>query len=511
MLTSLLNFISSLPPTLLLSIAIVVVLPSLAIIFLRLTLHKQLIFLESRVRRLINRDQRGSQPEIIKELELRFKEASSDLDQVNTVALIEQVYSQQKLSFVSYDQIEYVCRVLPNLLLAFGLLGTFLGITLNLSELSQTITNVADGGSHNIDDLLKELQEPLNAMSIAFATSLTGIFFSALITAFNLFRNTSIAKYKLVISIEDYLDNIYQPQIQGNHRLDKAVDRLVFEFKDFLGRFGTTVRDAVESSLGGKIQQIVDVNKQANELACRVYTGFQESAGTLSQSVNNFQDATHKFTETAQVFEKSNFAQLLANATEDLYNVQKNFSNSTEKLSKSVAVIESVVVEVANSNQKIVSLSEKINNYNQNTIQALELHRNNQQSLSEIIPQLHQGGKKFQSAVELLDKLQQKNLDKADSFERVEVELKTLAESLNKYNQVVAVGLKTLSDRLITGINNQSEMHQQQMQNIVESLAHCTKHLDDTKHESYRLNKFLEKQLILEKTHKKYTTNGAIK
>ncbi|WP_155707026.1 hypothetical protein [Gloeocapsopsis dulcis] len=460
------------------------------------------------MRRLINRDQRGEQPEIIRELELRFKEASSDLDQVNTAALIEQVYNYQKIGLFSYDQIEYFCRVLPNLLLAFGLLGTFLGITLNLNQLSQTITNVAQL-DNNIDSLLNNLQQPLQAMSIAFATSLAGIFFSALITAFNLIKNTSVAKYKLIVSIEDYLDNIYQPEIQGNHRLDKAVDRLVFEFKDFLGRFGTTVRDAVESSLGAKIQEIVDVNKQANELACRVYNGFQESSGTFSKSVDDFQTTTVRFAETAQVFERSSFAQLLADATKDLYSIQKNFNKSTEVLSKSVSTIESAVLEIVNSNHKVQNIADKINHHNQNTVQALELHWSNQQSLDKIIPQLHQGSDKLQSAVEILDKIQQKNLDKADSFERVELELKTLAESLNKYNQVVTVGLKNLSDRLVTGISSQSSNQQQQMQIIVEYLANFTKHFSDAKHESYRLNKILEKQLVVDKSYKQYPTGAA--
>ncbi|MES1022055.1 hypothetical protein ABN584_04010 [Gloeocapsa sp. BRSZ] len=492
------NFISTLPPTLLFSIFLIIVLPSCTAIILRSNLHSKLVFLESRVRRLINRTQRGDQPEIIKELEFRFKEASVDIDQVNTVALIEQVYSQQRIGIFSYDQIEYFCRVLPNLLLAFGLLGTFLGITLNLNQLSQMLTNVAQV-DNNIDNLLNTLQQPLQAMSIAFATSLTGILFSALITTFNLIKNTSVAKYKLVCSIEDYLDNIYQSEIQGNHRLDKAIDRLVFEFKDFLGRFGTTVRDAVESSLGSKIQEIVDVNKQANELACRVYSGFQESSGTFAKGVDDLQTATIQFAETAQVFERSNFAQILANATKDLYVIQNKFNNSTEILSKSVSTIESAVVESINTNNKLVGLCKQIDNYNQNAIQTLELHQSNQHSLSEIIPQLYQGGAKLQSAVEILDILQQKNLNKADSFERMEVELKALANTLNKYNQVVAVGLKNLSDRLITEIDTQSSSQQQQMQIIVENLTHCTKHLSDTKHESYRLHKLLEKQLIVDK------------
>jgi hypothetical protein len=245
------NLLVLFPPYLVIITVLLVIIPSVVTICFRLALHKHLVFLEKRVRRLINRGERGNQPEIIQELERRFREASSNLERVNTAALIDQVYSQEKILFLSCEQIDYFCRNLPNLLIAFGLLGTFLGITVNLTSLSQAL---AQNNTNDINSLVGELQEPLKGMGIAFTTSLTGIFCSALLTIINLIKNTNVAKYKLISAIEDYLDNIYLPKVQGNNRLDKAVDRLVSEFKDFLGRFGTTVRDAVESSLGAKIQ-----------------------------------------------------------------------------------------------------------------------------------------------------------------------------------------------------------------------------------------------------------------
>lgn len=153
---------------------VLVVLPSISTIFLRLALYQHLLFLEEKVRRLISRQSPGQQPKILEELERRFRDASRNLDQVNTAALIDQVYSQEKVWGFTCEQIDYFCRILPNLLLAFGLLGTFLGITLNLAALSQTInqTNI-----RNVSNLVAELKKPLEGMSIAFTTSLTGLFF----------------------------------------------------------------------------------------------------------------------------------------------------------------------------------------------------------------------------------------------------------------------------------------------------------------------------------------------
>lgn len=462
------------PPYLVIITAAFVVLPSITAIFLRLAVHKRLVFLENRVRRLINRGDRGNQPEIVNELERRFKEASSNLEQVNTAALIDQIYSQEKVWFISCEQIDYFCRTLPNLLLSFGLLGTFIGITLNLSALSQTLTqtNISD-----VDSLVRELQEPLKGMGIAFIASLTGIFFSAVLTVVNLIKNTSIAKYKLISAIEDYLDNIYLPKVQGSNRIDKAVDRLVFEFKDFLGRFGTTVRDAVESSLGAKIQQIVDVNKQSSDLARQVYSGFQESSSTIARSASDLQVAGDKFTEAAQIFEQSQFAQLLSTATKDLFSIQKSFSNSASVLAESVSSIELAVIEFHNSNQKIINLTEEISSINQTSIQVLELHQNNQQSLDEIIPQLRQGAQSFQSAVTTLENIQKQVAAKPDTLSDVQVELTKLVDTLKQYTEQVNLGIEVLGDRMINSNNYQSHV-------LVEKLQEGINRFSDKKYES---------------------------
>ena len=458
-----LPLIQQLPPYLFLSIIAFVVFPSIVSICLRWALHKHLVFLEKRVRRLINRGEHGNQPKIITELETRFKEASRNVEQVNTVALIDQVYSQEKVLFISCEQINYFCHALPGLLLAFGLLGTFLGITINLSELSGKITQIDSNNVSSLSNLVQEIQKPLQGMGIAFTTSLAGISFSALLTGINVLKNTGIAKHRLVSAIEDYLDNIYLPKVQqGSHRLDKAVDRLVNEFGDFLSRFGTTVRDAVESSLGAKIQQIVDVNEKAGELARQVYNGFQESAGTIAHSTNQLQNAVsvfensvaimltnvEKYQQTVEIFENSRFPRKLLEATAHLEQIQSNFSKSAISLANAAQPIEKAVNELQSSSKKVVSLGEEFSTLNQNSIQVLELHKNNQQSLSEIIPQLDRGAQHYQSAVTGLDNLLNQFKKQPDSLHDIQVDMSKLVNILKQHTQQVNQGIHTVSDLL---------------------------------------------------------------
>lgn len=523
-------FIKLIPAYLIILTIVLVFVPSIIAIFLRLALYRRLIFLEKRVRRLIHRQERGNQPQIIQELETRFREASNNLDQINTIALIDRVYSQEKILIFSCEQIDSFCRTLPNLLIAFGLLGTFLGITINLQALSQAInqTNFSD-----VNILVQELQTPLKGMGIAFSTSLTGIFFSAIVTTNNLLKNTSIAKYKLISSLEDYLDNIYLPQVQGDNRLDKAVTRLEKVFKEFLGRFGTTVRDAVESSLGAKIQEIVDVNKQANELACRAYSGFQESSGTISTAVTEFKYAvtgfesavaaaianTEKYQQIAQLFDNSQFPQKLAQATDKLADSQNKFSQSIFNFSTTTESIEQIVnkaaSEMQSSCQKVVDLTKEIVNVNRASSKVLDLHQSNGQLLKEIIPDLHQGVRGFQSAINQLEQLQKQNVilleqlkpqveDRSKAAHSDTVYLNKLAhgqdnltqllKDLTQQTEQVNSEMKNLSNRLVGVISNQTGISKSHLQAIEENLQQCITHLSDSKLESSRIAEILKEK-----------------
>lgn len=506
MIISTLKLLALLPPYLVILIFAFVILPSLTTIYLRFALHKHLVFLERRVRRLINREERGSQPEIIQELERRFKEASSNLEQVNTGALIDQVYSREKVMFFSCEQIDYFCRNLPNLLIAFGLLGTFLGITLNLTSLSQSINKI-NANAPSI--LFSEIREPLEGMSIAFITSLAGIFCSALLTIVNLIKNTNLARYKLISAIEDYLDNIYLPKLQHKNRGDEAIERLVKEFTNFLSRFGTTVRDAVESSLGAKIQQIVDVNQQAAELAGQVYSGFQESSGTIANSASEFKYAistfenavgamianTEKYQQLAQLFENSQFPEKLSQATNSLANVQSNFSQSALSLANTVKSIEVAVIEVKKSSQQNIKVAEEISRINQTSFQFLELQQSSSQSFSEIIPHFKQGAQSFQLALTKLDNLEKQIAAKSDSWSDTQVELTKLVGTLKNYTQQVNLEMQTLGDRFMESIGTQTKDSKYQLQSIEENIQQCATHLNDTKHESSKLTRVIEKYL----------------
>ncbi|OBQ39448.1 MAG: hypothetical protein AN487_04520 [Anabaena sp. CRKS33] len=416
-----------------------VVIPSVITIVIRIYLYRYLIDLTNKVQRLIKTGIRGVQPKIIQTLEARFEQASKQLEQVNTAALIDQIYSQETIKGFTFtcEQIDYLCRILPNLLLAFGLLGTFLGITINLSTLSQTINQA---NASDVSNLVTELKKPLEGMSIAFTTSLTGLFFSALLTIVNFIFNSGLAKYRLISSLEDYLDNVYFPKVQGDTRLDKIVNRMVSQQDEFLTNFGETVRKAVEQSMGKVAQQIADGNKETTDLARQVYQKFDAAAGTISRAADEFKHSITELNSTSQIFkqsaetfDQSQFPLKLSLATVDLSNTQQKFSESATSLAATTEIIKTVLTEVQNCSQTLIKLAEEINNTNKASIQVLDLHQNNQNLLTEIIPGLQQGANSYEKAVSKLDDLDQRVGDKFNNFDQLITAMSQLLENVKTY------------------------------------------------------------------------------
>ncbi|MFN5954381.1 MAG: hypothetical protein ACK6A9_10295 [Dolichospermum sp.] len=427
------------PLYLILITLLLVVIPSVITIVIRIYLYRYLIDLTNKVQRLIKTGIRGVQPKIIQTLEARFEQASKQLEQVNTAALIDQIYSQETIKGFTFtcEQIDYLCRILPNLLLAFGLLGTFLGITINLSTLSQTINQA---NASDVSNLVTELKKPLEGMSIAFTTSLTGLFFSALVTIVNFIFNSGLAKYRLISSLEDYLDNVYFPKVQGDTRLDKIVNKMVSQQDEFLTNFGENVRKAVEQSMGKVAKQIADGNKETTDLARQVYEKFTDAAGTISRAADEFKSSmsalnttSQIFKQSAETFNQSQFPLKLSLAVVDLSNTQQKFSESATSLAATTEVIKTVLTEVQNCSQSLIKLGEEIKDTNKASVKVLDLHQNNQNLLTEIIPQLQQGANSYEKAVSKLDDLDQRVGDKFNNFDQLITAISQLLENVKTY------------------------------------------------------------------------------
>ncbi|MFM7354762.1 MAG: methyl-accepting chemotaxis protein, partial [Microcystis aeruginosa] len=89
------------PPYLIVLTLVLVIFPTVLAVRIRIALYKYLQDSTAKVKRLIRGESRGVQPKIISNLENRFKIASSQLDDVNTAALVDGLYHEEQFTFMS--------------------------------------------------------------------------------------------------------------------------------------------------------------------------------------------------------------------------------------------------------------------------------------------------------------------------------------------------------------------------------------------------------------------------
>ncbi len=338
------NIIGLIPGYLILLAIVLVIIPTFVAILLRYVLYRHLKYLATKTKRLLAGINLESTPKIIYELEERFVNSKVSLDQINTAAVIEGAYSQEKFYFLGLSLncglIDNFCRILPNLLLSFGLLGTFLGITFNLSNLSQTITQV---DINDVNNLVEELNQPLQGMGVAFTTSLIAIACSSLLTILNLLWNTNIVKSGLLNYLEDYIDNIYLPKIQPISSIEGAIDKFSNDFEGMLHQLS----NAIEESM------------------TRAFSRIESSANTFEKAAN--------------VLDTSAFPERLAAATNDLAIAQNQFSQSSLVLQKSTQSFDHNLMAIQKLTKKILELNQEQNAIDKSSLKKI------QQELSKLV------------------------------------------------------------------------------------------------------------------------------
>ena len=430
---------------------ILVIIPTILCALMRIALHKHLQNLVRKTRNLVENDTEGIPLKLVRQLRERFEKASKQLEYVNTVALIDGTYSQQE-TFRCFgykwrcEEGEYITKILPNLLLAFGLLGTFLGITINLYEISRIINQ--NGG--NIVDLTDSLQTPLQSMGIAFVSSLIALLCSSALTIINLRYNSNLAKNSLLNNLEDYLDNIYKPLVEGDTRLDKAVNKMVSRQEEFLTEFHERVGEVLENTFSRAANRIANDNEKAQQLAVQVYQGLMDASSAINTGANNFKnsmitlenqveslqrmmpilrqnvedfhDSSNKILTAANQIEASKFSENLERLTIDLAETEKQFSNSTNSLNDCVSIF-------TKENQKATELAQQV-------YQQFQLSSNSLEESAIIFAD---------SATAIKDSKFNENLVNATgNLDTIQKQFNEMAISLNKIVKPIEINVKTL-------------------------------------------------------------------
>jgi methyl-accepting chemotaxis protein len=237
-----------------------------------------------------------------------------------------------------YDKWDYFCKSLPNLLVTFGLLGTFLGITFNLGDISEIINQ--DGSSSSF--VVGNLEAPLQSMSIAFVSSLTAILFSASLTVVNFIFNTELAKNNLFNLLENYLDNDYfAPEINLEFKIKSILNSVLYpqnqETQNNLEQLlGKVLKESLEPFSATLLNSATIFQNSVSTLENQVTT-ISESATSLKEASQQVKDGAATFQIASKNIERN--GENSYNLMVDLNKNQEAFAKSTEILQENVKFV----------------------------------------------------------------------------------------------------------------------------------------------------------------------------
>ncbi|HRX43613.1 MAG TPA: MotA/TolQ/ExbB proton channel family protein, partial [Clostridia bacterium] len=232
-------------------------------ILIKVKYHSIAKHLESRQQRRSGVFKNGLLNRIVQD----YKAASSSpYSDVNTQAIIEKTFMDDlKILLIG----ENMVKKSIGMLIVLGLLGTFIGLSISVSEMvGVLLPGSGSTGSLDWNFILEKLGGAAQGMGAAFITSLVGIAFSIVLTIFFIALDCEDEKNKLMVNIEEYLDNVIAVAITKDKETEYTMlNRILRDtFIDFGNKIETSLRDTV-NEFGNKLSNtVMDVSVTSQAL-----------------------------------------------------------------------------------------------------------------------------------------------------------------------------------------------------------------------------------------------------
>jgi hypothetical protein len=259
----------------------------------------------------------------------------------------------------------------PAVFITLGLLGTFVGLALNLSELS-SILDSGDGSSASPGDLVQRMSGVLAPMSTAFISSLGGVFFSLLFWLISLVLGSNRLLDETETLLTAYLEQIVQADCNRFSLMSASLERMELCLAEFMSKFGERVGVAIDTAMNSKISQVFDSIKKGAD-ALDIYSQ------AFNHGIRDLSNSGQAFAKASQVFSESDFASKFGSATisfrESLSESTRtansfsaalsDFTSKSEQIGKEwQEVSSSLFLSTELANKVLSSTSEYANNLN---------------------------------------------------------------------------------------------------------------------------------------------------
>ena len=349
----------------------------------------------------------------------------------------------------------------PQLLLAIGIFGTFLGLVLGLSGL-----DLSAGDNTQLNNLI-------DGTKISFLTSLYGMYFSIAISTL---MNFHIGDYEEnILKIKNNLNKVFK-QALAERSLIK-IEKELGMIKSMSGEI-KNINEGMSVAIGKELISVIQSYNETNEKYMEAVTQIvKTNISGLAESVSSlFEEKMQKIFSEEFV---SKFENLNKNTLEIATNNNRNieeYKNEIEKISNSISITTETLTSFCNGALK--NYENVVEKYDERFNNMLNLIDNSKQNYQEFLVLLKESSNilkvsnKYISKTDDTFKLINKFLEQENSLVNFWEQNKEIVSNLNQ-------NLENFFDKYQEKLNNLNMVSSKHFDEIQEGVVKVQKELTD--------------------------------
>ena len=264
----------------------------------------------------------------LQRIQLRYEELIGHVDTISTAEFSAGEIETLPLRFfkkrIKASAAQAWLKQTPSVLISLGLLGTFVGLTVGLSQISS-----AFAGAATPEETVIALNSIIAPMGAAFQTSLLGLFLSLIISVWSYLNGTHDCLERCELLLSSWLETILPRRLGSKLMtpLRKSIENLNLCVNQLPENVMSSIAYAMNQAFASKLDDMFNSNSLLAEEA-------RTSIRQISSIANALNESGQDFLRASQGFQYSDFASSLQQSVQSLTESRELISSSSEGLSE---------------------------------------------------------------------------------------------------------------------------------------------------------------------------------
>jgi len=438
-------------------VIVVILLVFIAAFVINLLIKIQYYKLSKQINNRQNRRAGTFKDEMLNEIVQDYKVAGEiNNNNVNTQAIIEKNLTEH-LKLSSFG--ETFVRKSMSMMITLGLLGTFIGLTISVSELVNVLLQDIGSASLDWNEILVRLAAAAKGMGAAFTTSLVGLFGSVILNFALIAIDCEEQKRSLMIDVEEYLDNNVAVLIAKDKETEYTMMNRILKdtFVEFGSKIEMTLKDTVDSFADKLTNVVMDVSVSSQALDTTVER-FDSAISTLAVAMKDMSDFNVNLKENVDKMDVS-FIKMSESLSDSANLIMKNY----DAIRSFAEDVKSAAGQMAVSNketlEELASLAEQVDQ----TVSALQqLTTTMKQSSEDNAESINNMKDSFEKAIIAT------SMEVSSLTEKIK---SSFEEALNESSQIIAEKTAATMEKSMANVNSMSESFENNQKILAQTIA----------------------------------------